>query len=353
MLVNLRYSFLSLIFFGLMILAGCTNSRDSGKTSDKLNPCENCIVMFYNVENLFDTVDDPAIEDEEFLPEGKKQWTPVRYEAKLDSLARVISAAGALPIIAGLSEVENETVINDLVNRPLLAAGDYKIVHENSRDNRGIDVALIYRPAYFTYLDHQYVYVDISAMTSRPTRDILHVTGLLPGGDTLHVFVNHWPSRYGGQEQSEPRRMRAASTLRTEVDAILDANAMANILIMGDFNDYPDNISITDSLGASGNLQAEATLYNLMARMHSEGKGSYSYRGEWGFLDQIIVSKALLNGSYPDVDTAATQPLKKDWMLFTSKKTGDQSPNRTYAGAKYTAGYSDHLPVYTRISGGQ
>jgi len=311
-------------------------------------------VVFYNVENLFDTIDQPNVEDEEFTPVSAKQWTRPRYQAKLDHLAQVLAASGKgeLPAIIGLCEVENRGVVEDLAHHGPLKKGKYNVVHEDSPDGRGIDVALIYRKTAFHYIRHENIRVVLPG-DDRPTRDILHVVGTVGKKDTLHLFVNHWPSRYGGEDTSEPKRIAAAETLRAEVDKLLTANPDVKILIMGDFNDYPDNNSIFQVLNAKEDPieEDETNLVDLAYKLHKEGKGSYNYKGEWGFLDQMIVSEGLLNAttgvSAKNRDFNAVQ---EEWMMYKDPKYGDIKPNRTYGGDNYYGGYSDHLPVRVELA---
>lgn len=180
-------------------------------------------IAFYNVENLFDTQDDSLKQDEEFLPYGVRGWTPTRLHAKYRNLYKVIAGMGSIgqpPALVGLAEVENRTVLEGLLRHTPLHRQGYQIVHEESPDQRGIDVALLYDPAQFQYLMHEAVPVDLSGLSDRPTRDILYVRGVLFGSDTVHCFINHWPSRYGGVGGSAPRRQRAAAVLQARVRAL-------------------------------------------------------------------------------------------------------------------------------------
>ena len=304
-------------------------------------------VTFYNVENLFDTINDPEKQDDDFTPDGKYGWNTARYQEKTTKLAEAIAATGEgdLPALVGLCEVENEAVLTDLAASPALAAGGYGIVHYTSLDVRGIDVALLYRKKLFTPRHEETLFVNLGS-DKRPTRDILYVSGTLNGkkGPLLHVFINHWPSRYGGQEKSEPNRKAAASVLREAVDAILTADPNAAVIAMGDFNDYPDNVSISEVLSAKGKDQS-GLLVNLMQGEDEALRGTYNYRGEWGFLDQIMVSRSMYEGGPIMVKPGSAAPFSTPEMLFTDPKYGDEKPNRSYGGTNYYGGYSDHLPV--------
>jgi len=309
------------------------------------------VIMSYNVENLFDTLDTPGTDDIEFTPSSKKLWNTEKYNKKLTDLAQVISSTGkaALPDIVGLIEVENRKVIEDLINTSSLKPGGYGIVHEESPDARGIDVALIYRKDRFKYEGHVKIPVAFPFDSIEKTRDILYVHGRAPDGMDLHFFVNHWSSRVGGEKETEPKRMYCAVALRRSVDLLLSRDSKARIIIMGDFNDEPTNRSVMAVLQASNKQKniSVGEFYNLMYNKHNlTPEGSYYYRGNWNMLDHIIVSHSLLNvkGSY-GCKYDSGQILKAEWMLYKAKG-GEISPNRTYGGDQYFGGISDHLPVY-------
>jgi len=308
-------------------------------------------IVSYNVENLFDTINDPNKEDDEFTPTSEKNWNSEKYYHKLDNIARVISSVNKneLPEIVGLVEIENQTVLEDLVSQKFLAPGNYGIVHEESPDARGIDVALLYRKSDFKYIEHQIIRVDFDFEPATKTRDILYVKGSLNDNEILHVFVNHWSSRRDGAEASEPKRVRAAELLRGKVDEILAKDSKAKIVIIGDFNDEPTNKSIHEVLNATNNQfsKNKKELYNLLYDKHLFGYGTYNYKGDWNMIDNIIVSQALLNndGKYC-VSTDGGQIFEERWMMYDNAKTGQMTPNRTYGGPYYHGGFSDHLPVY-------
>ena len=309
--------------------------------SDTKKPIE---VVFYNVENLFDTVEDTTIWDDEFLPDSTKDWTPERYYKKLVDLTKVLTEISEddLPEIVGVCEVENRQVVEDLFATDSLISGKYKIIHEESPDFRGIDVALAYNSELFSELHHEKIRYSFSFEPETTTRDILYAK-LLSCGDTLHFFVNHWPSRRGGQEQSEPKRLKAATVLRTKIDSILLKDKSAKIIAMGDFNDYPNNKSMTEVMNCEPG--ANQRLTNLTYQFHEEGLGTYNYRGEWGMLDQFIVSDGLLYSAEGCATSDSSAAIfKEDWMMYFPKE-GSPSPNRTYGGPNYYGGYSDHLPI--------
>lgn len=294
--------------------------------------------MFYNVENLYDTINDPTVDDEEFLPSGKKEWGANRYQKKLDDLARVIAADG-VPHVLGLCEIENRAVVEDLVARTPLAASKLQVVHFNSPDNRGVDVALAYNPKVLRPLKTQTIKVEMP-QAERPTRDILYVV-MKTRSDTFHFFVNHWPSRSGGQDKSVHKRAIAAQTLRNITDSILGHNSAASIVIMGDLNDEPADSSIANVLGA-GCLNT--MLINTMCPLKEAGNGTYSYSNKWQVLDHFIVSKTLTDRKQGwAVKSGSIKIVHHEWMMYKNNK-GELEPNRTY-GRSYFGGYSDHLPI--------
>lgn len=309
-------------------------------------------IAFYNVENLFDTEDDPKIDDNEFLPNAPKEWTPERYKTKLAKLTQVLDSIGqgTLPALIGLVEIENEKVLKDLLSQAN-AQQTYGIIHYDSPDQRGIDVALLYNKALFTPTQSEPLPVVFPFDPETPTRDILYVQGNL-NNETIHLFVNHWPSRRDGEEKSEPKRMTAAAVARKKLDAIFTNNPQAKIIMMGDFNDEPHNNSITKGLRAvlTDNTQkTDETMFDLMGPIEQSGQGSYNYQGDWNMLDQFIVSSALLKASKGlRLNFSDAHIYSPDWILYKTGN-GDKVPNKTYGGNKYYGGYSDHLPVYLQL----
>jgi len=308
-------------------------------------------IVFYNVENLFDTINNPNKIDEQFLPDSVKKWNTGRYKKKINDLGRVISSINIneLPELIGLCEVENKTVLKDLVNGRFLSKGNYAFVHEESPDVRGIDVALLYRKDEFIYLNHKIyrIYYDFEPKTT--TRDILYVKGKLKNNEKLHVFINHWSSRRGGQKESEPKRLHTAKILRSKIDSVLKDNKKAKIVIIGDFNDEPENKSLYEVLNAKNNFYSNdfKELYNLMFDKSINGHGTYNYRGNWNMLDNIIISQSLLKSKKAYiVPSDGGQIFKKRWMLYDNVKTGQLTPSKTYGGPNYYGGISDHFPVY-------
>lgn len=309
-------------------------------------------IMWWNVENLFDTHHDSLKNDYEFLPDALRHWHYGRYKKKLADIASVITAVGEwnAPALVGLCEVENDTVLRDLTKYSPLKEMNYRYVMTHSPDLRGINVALLYQRDQFKLLMSRSIPVNTSYKNSRPTRDILHVCGQILTGDTLDILICHLPSRSGGVKESEPYRIFAAQKLRTEADSLIAARSHPQLLIMGDFNDYPQNKSISKILEAVApdSLPVPTKLYHLLARKAKKRNyGSYKYQGEWGLLDHLIVSGSLLNTSSSfSTGEDKADVVRLPFLLTEDKKYGGEQPLRTYNGMKYQGGFSDHLPVY-------
>lgn len=307
--------------------------------------------IFYNVENCFDCFDDSLKLDEEFLPAGVRHWNWEKYQQKVNRISKVIMAAGGweFPDIIGLCEIENRFVLDGIFKYGNLNKLNYQIIHKESPDRRGIDVALIYQPEVFQPIDTAFIPLIYTDETASTTREIIYVKARLLTEDTLHVFVNHWPSRWGGQLDSEHKRISAAKLIRVKVDSIFQKSKKANVLIMGDFNDYPDNKSLHLTLDAkpvSGNI-TDQQLYNLASQFVTKGSiGSHKYQGKWGMLDQFIVSGTLLNKSAVlFCDKEGMSVFAPDFLLEKDETYFGIKPYRTFVGYKYHGGFSDHLPV--------
>ena len=306
-------------------------------------------VMFYNVENLFDPFNDSLKRDDEFTPEGTRHWTWYRMTQKLNGIYKVIMALGEMdpPVLVGLCEVENRLVLKQLTQNTPLGRYEYSIVHRESPDGRGIDVALLYRPDRFRLLEQHFYSVHFPDAPERKSREILHACGLL-GRDTLHVFVNHWPSKYGGELETMSGRMAAAVTLRHKVDSIRIFYPQARILIMGDMNDEPEAMATVQGLGACLNDEGlcPGQLINISAMLKARKQCSYKYKGTWGIIDHIIVSRSLLGGHGIHTSPDRAGVFAPDFLLEPDRAYTGQKPYRTYVGYKYIGGFSDHLPVY-------
>lgn len=319
--------------------------------ADRYEPKRNLTVVFYNVENLFDTANNQGARDGEFTPTGANKWTTERYVKKLNDVGRVLSSINKneLPEIIGLCEIENRNVLNDLLKTKSLRTGKYEVVHFESPDYRGIDCAFIFRPDEFKLISKKPVHVSFSDDREYSTRDILYVKGETLNKETWHIFVNHWPSRTSGLLQTEKKRVATAEILKTKTDSIQKVNSKANILIMGDMNDEPSNKSLNQVLGAKNPEMGVAPLMNLMFPLHLQKKGSYNYRGTWNMLDNIIVSDDLLDDKgFRCIDRQGFV-FREPWMEYKADN-GTVSPNRTYGGPDYYGGVSDHFPVFVKFS---
>ena len=335
-----------IIFFSFALLISSVGVYGQKASKNSLKPFHKRAIVSYNVENLFDTIDDPNVIDEEFLPAGKLKWNSERYQTKLDHLVEAITMNLAEnPIVIGLVEIENKGVLTDLKNHGRLAKTNYGIAHKDSPDARGIDCGLLYDKDCFKLISMENLAVSIDSIPDFKTRDVLYVKGQLQGGKIIHLFVNHWPSRRGGEGESEIRRIQAATVARAKVNAILKADPKANIVLMGDFNDHPDNKSIQDVLKAKEVTDQTADLLDLFADDHKVGKGTHNYKGEWGVLDHFIISRAIYQGT----NGIQLEPndgiiVYEEKLLFT-QKDGSKKPSTTYGGPNYYGGYSDHLPI--------
>lgn len=334
--------------FVFTLLIALTNPNCAQKNKDSL------YVGFWNLENLFDTLDDPKVDDNEFLPNTEKEWTEERLEKKMYNLSRIIRTMndGNGPDILGFCEVENQNVLDRMVNN-FLSDFHYQVVHIESPDARGIDNALIFDSTRFSLLSKVGLRVDLGS--AGETRFILHTTLLFRERDTIHYYVNHWPSRRGGQTESEWRRIAAANVLHQSVTEELNKNKNAKIIIVGDFNDEPNNESILNYLMANplmcdsvniSDLQVDndSDLFNLSYQEWANGKGSFMYQQDFNMLDQIIISKNLLVGEEINYKCSSFQIYTHQLMVTRTGKFKD-APFPTYGGRRYLGGYSDHFPV--------
>ncbi|MGC8804071.1 MAG: endonuclease/exonuclease/phosphatase family protein, partial [Bacteroidales bacterium] len=282
-----------------------------------------------------------------------------KYQQKLEHISKVILATGTEPpVVIGLAEVENAFVLNQLSSKTGLARFNYKVIHHDSPDPRGIDVGVLYRPAYFRVLGQTFYRVGTTTNRKNDqfqTRDIVYLKGILCLDDTLHIFYNHWPSRRSSAkgDNKEAHRITVAKVLRSKVDSILQKNGRAQIIIMGDFNDEPDNISIVRYLGAHGTIQPTGTTQHLLFNWSAQWKkniawlGTYKYKNQWHIFDQIITSYALVPqlASRNKCVTRKAEIFAPTFLLVPDEKYGTRRPFRTYNSMKYAGGFSDHLPV--------
>lgn len=314
---------------------------------------KNITVALYNCENFFDTKDDPTKNDDEFLPTSKLKWDNERYMNKLTKIAQVLDstvAGEALPSIIGLVEIENIEVLNDLIAKSQFANKNYQALCTDSPDERSIDVGLLYDKSQFKLIEFKEINATNSNLGDYKTRNILYAVLKTKKGDVMHVFVNHWPSRRNGEQESEPRRVYAAQQVRTKINEIQAKDINAKVIVMGDFNDHPNNKSILEELLAKENPADKNDLYNPYFALDAAKQGTHYYDKEWRVLDQIIISQGLIKskkGLAYKPNSASI--LKKEFVLYKNSKTGEERPNRTYSGEKYHNGYSDHLAVYLML----
>lgn len=308
-------------------------------------------VGFYNLENLFDTVDDPNKRDEEYLPDGKNKWTQKKYESKLFNMARVISEIGKEGskdgfAILGVCEVENRDVLEDLVKQPAIVARNLKIVHDNSPDKRGIDVALLYNPKRFKFIEKRAYRLNAFKEDGDTlfTRNQLLVTGKLDK-ERVHVIVNHWPSRSGGEKRSRPSRNKAGQLCRSIVDSILMAEPKAKIFVMGDLNDDPTNDSVKKYLMTKANKKemSDKYLYNPWENILADGYGTLAYRDNWNLFDQIIMSNAIVDKKTKGYKLLTAKIFRKKYMIQ------QEGRYKGYTFRGRDGGYSDHLPTYVYL----
>ena len=331
-------------------LTSMCNTDVQQKRADQMT----CIA-FYNLENLFDTINQEGVADEEFTPEGKKNWNAEKYLEKLDNMGRTISLIGigaSTPdgaVLLGVCELENATVLQDLAETEALKDRNYKFVHYDSPYYRGMDVALFYQPKHFTVLSSSSHELNMPEIENFTTRAQLLVSGILDG-DTIHVIVNHWPSRYGGAEESEPLRIAAAKLSKSIADSLLNIRPNAKIIIMGDLNDDPADKSVKKYINTVDEVKKAKNdnFYNPFELIHATDTGTLMYRGKWNLFDQILLSSALCetgNSSYTFHEAGI---LAEEFLIQQDGKYKG-SPFRTFSYNDYIHGYSDHLPSYVYL----
>lgn len=312
-------------------------------------------IAFYNLENLFDYEDDPLTFDDDRTPEGRDHWTPEIYEAKLKNMAQVISeigkdVTGTSPVIIGVCEIENRRVLEDLVNQDALLAKDYGIVHFDSPDRRGIDVALLYQKKVFTPIESKKyelkIYDNNDATKRIFTRDQLLVSGMLDG-EKMHFILNHWPSRSGGEARSRFKRIKAAKLNKQIIDSLHSDDPYAKIITMGDLNDDPTSASLKEVLQPQKKREKTNTrqLYNPMYEMYKKGLGTLAWRDGWNLFDQMIVSAELTKKDFSSYRLYKAGIYNKSY-LANPRGRWKGYPYRSFADGGFTGGYSDHFPVY-------
>lgn len=334
------------ILFLLLIAAFCHSHAQ--KQQYKVS-----IIGFYNLENFYDTVNNPSVNDEEFLPSGERNYNSTIYWDKVQKLATVISQIGTDlnpdgPAILGVAEIENDTVLTDLINHPLLKKRGYKIVHYDSRDARGVDVAMLYNPKYFTVdkSDKLFVQLPGGSKDAYFTRDILWVQGKLDG-ETINVYVNHWPSRSGGEERSAPARNAAAAVCKHHLDSLQRLDRNSKFVIMGDLNDDPVSPSVAEVLNAKGKQKEvmKGGLFNPWVDFYKNGVGTLAYQDSWNLFDQIMISYPWLNKEQDGFFFYQAHIFNREFMTENVGRYKGY-PMRTWDGNTYRGGYSDHFPTY-------
>jgi len=307
-------------------------------------------IMFWNAENLFDCQKDSISSDEEFLPYGIRGWNSSRYQRKIGNMYKVFIAAGDWepPDLIGLCEIENKNVIFGLLRDTPFSYYNYRFVHHDSPDRRGIDVALLYNPASVEVISETFIPVRLSKDPDSKTRDILKAEIKSKTGDTLMIFVNHWPSKYGGAGYTADLRKTVAKILADSIYKVLKVDPLKKIIVMGDFNDPPESSSMDDLCRKSyrfGTIE-KPLLVNLSEVYSGTINGSYKFEGSWSLIDQVLVSESLTsNGNNEHVLRSVFRVFSPGFLMEKDEKYGGTKPFRTYAGMVYQGGYSDHLPV--------
>lgn len=342
-------TYMKRLFFLLSLLL--LTLTDYGQTTKQQYKI--ALLGFYNLENFYDTTDNPMVNDEEFTPAGPKNYNSTIYWNKVLHLATVISQMGTDQnpdgmALLGVAEIENDTVLNDLVHHPLLVKRNYKIVHYDSRDARGVDVGLLYNPKYFTVETSNKLFVKLPSGTKDAyyTRDILWVKGKLDG-ETIHVYVNHWPSRSGGEERSAPARDAAAQVCRNHMDSILKTEPDAKFVVMGDLNDDPTNNSIAKIINAKEKVKdvKNGGMFNPWTELYKKGIGTLAYQDSWGLFDQILIAYPWLSKDQKGFFYYQQKIFNREFMVENVGKYKGY-PMRTWDGNTYRGGYSDHFPTY-------
>jgi hypothetical protein len=307
-------------------------------------------IGFYNLENYYDTINDPIVDDDEFTPEGANAYTPAVFKKKVENLVEVLSQMGidktpdGLAIV-GVAEIENEAVLQVLCNHPKLKPRRWKVVHFDGPDGRGVDVGLLYNSNLFKVIHAASLTVPVEP-GDRPTRDVLWVSGKIANMDTLHVFVNHWPSRRGGENLTREKRKIAASVSKKIIDSLMKENPLTKVIVMGDLNDDPINASVTEVLKAKAKVDdvKAGGLFNPWIAFYRRGIGTLAYQDAWSLFDQIIISYGFLKRSAGGLQYKEAEIFNKPFMI---EKFGQYRgyPKRSYSGGVWNDGYSDHFPT--------
>jgi Endonuclease/Exonuclease/phosphatase family len=339
------------IFTLLFFILGFIFNTINAQTTSVVPVAAPMAITFYNMENFYDTIDDPTINDEDFLPTGAYNYTGEVYRQKLKNLEEVVSKLGTERnpegfAILGTAEIENESVLKDLCKMPKLKNRNLKVIEFPSPDARGIDVAMLYNPKMFKLLGAEALYVDIpndEGSGKARTRDVLMVCGKL-NGEKVYVFVNHWPSRRGGEAASAPRRKIAAGVSRKAMDSILAVEPEAKCVVMGDLNDDPINESMTKVLRckAKPGDVGVTEMYNPWVDFYKKGLGTMAYNDAWSLFDQIVLSHNFVGKKTTGLHFVAAEVFNKPWLI---EKFGQYKgyPKRSFSGSVWNNGYSDHF----------
>ena len=340
----------------ILLLCGCHIIKLKEQPHFETSKTRVCRIMFYNTENLLYPTDDTIVNDDDFVPDGVYHWTFERYKKKLTNIYKVMTAVGEgeMPDIVGFCEIENKKCLQDMIYQTPLLQFDYKIIHFDSPDPRGIDVGLIYKDKSFTPIYFKPIQINFpKEISERKTRDILFVKGIVKNTDTISIFINHWPSKRGGAVASDPLRMFVAKQLKYCSDTLLTKNPNAKILIIGDFNDEPDAMSINEGLGCEHIIDQPIPnkLYNLSYDLQfKQHLWTNKFQDHEGIIDQIIVSGAFLSAqSKLQTSQKSAHVFQADFLFMEDDKYLGQKLFRTYIGMNYKGGFSDHLPVYIDI----
>lgn len=361
----LRFHFLFLLIPFISAGQNVTGRQDAGFTENHAmvnsssKKSQNVMIVWYNLENMYDTYDDTTTLDDEFTSKGIRRWTFTRFLVKLDHLSKTFMAIGGWepPAIIGMCELENNYVLNKMIYETPLKKYNYKFIHYESTDARGIDVAMLYRPSVLKILFSKNITILFPNDSVMKTRDILYVKGILFLKDTVHFFLNHWPSRRGGFAESVPKRRLVAQTLRTALDTLQRNQRDPQIIIMGDFNDDPDQPAISEVLKAVDftNKTISSSIVDLMMpKLHNSNEGTHKYQGKWAFLDQFMASgNLLLKGHKLQTSIGSAHIFHGSFLMEDDDRFIGGKPNRTYSGPRYTGGFSDHLPIYLDVWTGE
>ena len=319
------------------------------------------MVAFYNLENLFDIYNDPETHDDEFTPEGVKQWNEIKYQKKLSNMERVLFDMASIqrdyPIVIGVSEIENRSVLEDLVSQPKLKGASYRICHYDSPDARGVDVAFLYRADVFKLEGSDNIKLVVEELPDFRTRDLVVMWGTIDE-EPFYFLVSHWPSRLGGKEASAFKREACAKQIREIKDSVLKENPATKVIVMGDFNDDATDSSIVKTMGAKGKIKEleSGDFFNPYNQMLRAGLGTLAYQDAWNLFDNIVVSENLATGSTGELKIQKKEGAKFYGNIFIApymvQKEGQYKnyPLRSFVGSNFQNGYSDHFPVYIYIS---